>query len=125
MSSEFVEQDLVLSRALVEIFSSDAAEHLALRGGTSLHKIILDTPARYSEDIDQATADQTIVQSKRAVEIETLKAQAEVEPLRSVAKQLSILKQRGPDVLAAYRRNVRLKLYAKAKTAILEANHDR
>ena len=73
----------------------------------------------------QATADQTIVQSKRAVEIETLKAQAEVEPLRSVAKQLSILKQRGPDVLAAYRRNVRLKLYAKAKTAILEANHDR
>lgn len=52
MSSEFVEQDLVLSRALVEIFSSPAAEHLALRGGTSLHKVILDTPARYSEDID-------------------------------------------------------------------------
>ena len=36
-----------------------------------------------SSDISlaQAAADQKIVQSKRAVEIETLKAQAEVEPL--------------------------------------------
>jgi regulator of protease activity HflC (stomatin/prohibitin superfamily) len=69
----------------------------------------------------QATADQTIVQSKRAVEIETLRAQAEVEPLLSVAHQLSILKEKGPDVLAAYRRNVRLKLFSQAKTVILEA----
>ena len=37
-----------------------------------------------SSDISlaQASADQKIVQSRRAVEIETLKAQAEVEPLR-------------------------------------------
>ena len=40
-----------------------------------------------SSDISlaQAAADQKIVQSKRAVEIETLKAQAEVEPLNSLA----------------------------------------
>ncbi len=37
----------------------------------------------------QAAADQKIVQSKRAVEIETLKAQAEVEPLLALADQLA------------------------------------
>ena len=48
-----IEQDLVLSRALVEIFDEPTiAERLLLRGGTALHKLILSTPARYSEDID-------------------------------------------------------------------------
>ncbi|MEJ2748467.1 MAG: SPFH domain-containing protein [Anaerolineae bacterium] len=68
----------------------------------------------------QATADQTIVQSKRAVEIETLKAQAEVEPLNSLAEQLRQLQASGPEVLDAYLRNVRLGLYKKAKQIILE-----
>jgi hypothetical protein len=68
----------------------------------------------------QADADQTIVQSKRAVEIETLKAQAEVEPLNSLAEQLHQLKSYGPDVLNAYLRNVRLGLYKKAGQIILE-----
>lgn len=48
-----VEQDLVISRALVEIFSdSFLKEHLAFRGGTALHKLYLEPPVRYSEDID-------------------------------------------------------------------------
>jgi len=47
-----VEQDLIISRALVEIFShSLLAENLAFRGGTALFKLHL-APARYSEDID-------------------------------------------------------------------------
>ena len=47
-----VEQDLVISRALVHIFSHPAlAEGLAFRGGTALYKLYL-RPARYSEDID-------------------------------------------------------------------------
>ena len=48
-----VEQDLIISRTLVEIFS-DAflRENLAFRGGTALHKLYLDPAARYSEDID-------------------------------------------------------------------------
>ena len=47
-----------------------------------------------SSDISlaQAAADQKIVQSKRAVEIETLKALAEVEPLERMATQLESLK---------------------------------
>ena len=68
----------------------------------------------------QASADQKIVQSKRAVEIETLKAQAEVEPLTALARQLTALKQGGPSVLGAYLRNVRLALYQKAERLFLE-----
>ncbi len=48
-----VEQDLVISRVLVELFSDDfLSENLAFRGGTALHKLFLDPPPRYSEDID-------------------------------------------------------------------------
>ncbi len=48
-----VEQDLIISRALVEIFTSDyLSEHLAFRGGTALHKLYLHPAPRYSEDID-------------------------------------------------------------------------
>lgn len=48
-----VEQDLIISRTLVELFSDDfLKEHLAFRGGTALHKLYLNPAARYSEDID-------------------------------------------------------------------------
>ena len=48
-----VEQDLVISRALVAIHSDPVlAEALAFRGGTALYKLYLTPPARYSEDID-------------------------------------------------------------------------
>lgn len=75
-----------------------------------------------SSDISlaQAAADQKIVQSRRAVEIETLKAQAEVEPLERLAEQLRTLKQSGRHLLAAYARNVRLALLERADRAILE-----
>jgi len=47
-----VEQDLIICRALVEIFSHpDLADNLAFRGGTALFKLHL-SPVRYSEDID-------------------------------------------------------------------------
>ncbi len=69
----------------------------------------------------QAAADQKIVQSKRAVEIETLKAQAEVEPLNWLATQLAELKKSGPDAMEAYLRNVRLELFHKAEQVIMEA----
>ncbi|MCC5943020.1 MAG: nucleotidyl transferase AbiEii/AbiGii toxin family protein [Balneolaceae bacterium] len=51
--SSQVEQDLVISRAVVEIFSNEfLKENLAFRGGTALHKLYLNPQARYSEDID-------------------------------------------------------------------------
>ncbi len=52
-SNEQVEQDLVICRALIEIFKVEfLAESLAFRGGTALHKLYLQPQPRYSEDID-------------------------------------------------------------------------
>lgn len=48
-----VEQDLVIERALVEMFSDKMiTESLAFRGGTAFHKLFLKPQVRYSEDID-------------------------------------------------------------------------
>lgn len=69
----------------------------------------------------QASADQKIVQSRRAVEIETLNAQAEVEPLLQMANQLVDLKATGgPGVLVAYVRNVKLSLFSRTRSAFVE-----
>jgi predicted nucleotidyltransferase component of viral defense system len=48
-----VEQDLIIARAIVEIYSDDLLKKsLAFRGGTALHKLYLTPQVRYSEDID-------------------------------------------------------------------------
>lgn len=75
-----------------------------------------------SSDISlaQASADQKIVQSKRAVEIQTLNAQAEVEPLTALSEQLKALQHSGPNALQAYLRNVRLQLYTHAQHVVRE-----
>ncbi|MBL8917910.1 MAG: SPFH domain-containing protein [Myxococcaceae bacterium] len=70
----------------------------------------------------RAAADQKIVQSRRAVEIETLNAQAEVEPLLQLANQLADLKRNGSGtgLLKAYVRNVKLQLFSRARAAFME-----
>jgi regulator of protease activity HflC (stomatin/prohibitin superfamily) len=71
----------------------------------------------------QAEADQKIEQSKRAVEIQTMRVQAEVEPLRRVAGELFALKQNGgPASLEAYLRNVKLQLFRRARRVIADAS---
>jgi hypothetical protein len=53
-----VEQDLIINRALVDIFSDPFLKSsLVFRGGTALHKLFFDTPLRYSEDIDLVQKD--------------------------------------------------------------------
>jgi predicted nucleotidyltransferase component of viral defense system len=48
-----VEQDLIIERALIAIFSDEVLQDsLAFRGGTAFHKLYLKPQARYSEDID-------------------------------------------------------------------------
>lgn len=48
-----VEQDLVICRAVVDLFQDKLlASAVAFRGGTALHKLHFSTPSRYSEDID-------------------------------------------------------------------------
>jgi predicted nucleotidyltransferase component of viral defense system len=53
VSDAQVEQDLIMSRALVAIFGNEfLAGQLAFRGGTALNKLYFKPPRRYSEDID-------------------------------------------------------------------------
>lgn len=57
-SDEQVEQDLVLSRALVSMFEDPSVfKGAVFRGGTALHKLYFETPGRYSEDIDLVQRD--------------------------------------------------------------------
>lgn len=52
-----VEQDLIICRALCDLFSSPAlAGKVAFRGGTAIHKLLFKQPLRYSEDIDLVQA---------------------------------------------------------------------
>lgn len=72
----------------------------------------------------QAAADQKIVQSKRAVEIETFKAEAETQTLRQLADQLTLLKKSGADAVKTYIRNVKLELFSRSSRAIVEVTRD-
>jgi predicted nucleotidyltransferase component of viral defense system len=48
-----VEQDLVICRALCDLFNAPAlAGKIAFRGGTAINKLLFRKPLRYSEDID-------------------------------------------------------------------------
>jgi len=53
INDEQIEQDLIISRSLVELFSDEyLIQNLAFRGGTAIHKLFLIPQQRYSEDID-------------------------------------------------------------------------
>ncbi len=52
-SDSQIEQDLILNRIIISIFSNELLfKHLRFRGGTALHKLYLFPSTRYSEDID-------------------------------------------------------------------------
>lgn len=47
-----VEQDLIIARALCDLFTSSALkDRIAFRGGTAINKLLFEQPLRYSEDI--------------------------------------------------------------------------
>lgn len=48
-----VEQDLIICRALCDLFNMPALQgRIAFRGGTAINKLLFPQPLRYSEDID-------------------------------------------------------------------------
>jgi predicted nucleotidyltransferase component of viral defense system len=50
---EQVEHDLLLSRAICELYNSPViANDLVFRGGTALHKLYFEQAGRFSEDLD-------------------------------------------------------------------------
>lgn len=53
ISDAQIEQDLLLCRSIVELFSHNSLKgKIAFRGGTALHKLYMSPAQRYSEDID-------------------------------------------------------------------------
>ncbi len=53
LTTEQVEQDLLLSRLIVDIANDEyLGGELVFRGGTCLHKLRISPPMRYSEDLD-------------------------------------------------------------------------
>mgnify|MGYP001303730473 CR=1 FL=1 len=89
-----IEQDLVISRALIEIYSDPfLKEVFAFRGGTALQKLFFDEPTRYSEDID-------LVQTSQAPmgkSIDALRKRLDPwlgEPQRSVKRERTTLSYR-------------------------------
>lgn len=114
-SSSIARYGILLDASLITGIDPPAEVESALAAINTAHNQV-------SSDISlaQALADQKIVQSKRAVEIETLNAQAEVEPLKALAEQLRILKSSGSGALAAYVRNVRLRLFSHAQQIVRE-----
>ena len=106
---------IVLDASLITGIDPPPEVESALAAINTAHNMV-------SSDISlaQATADQRIEQSKRAAEIETLKAQAEVQPLLSLAAQLAELKRAGEGALRAYVRNVRLGLFGQAQQIVME-----
>jgi predicted nucleotidyltransferase component of viral defense system len=60
VNDEQIEQDLVICRSVVEIYSDKfLSENLVFRGGTALHKLYLNPQPRYSEDIDNGITKRT------------------------------------------------------------------
>ncbi len=114
-SSSVARYGIMLDASLITGIDPPAEVETALAAINTAHNQV-------SSDISlaQALADQKIVQSKRAVEIETLNTQAEVEPLKALAEQLSILKSNGAAALSAYIRNVRLRLFSHAQQIVRE-----
>ena len=108
---------VVLDASLITGIDPPGEVESALAAINTAHNMV-------SSDISlaQAGADQRIEQSKRAVEIETLKAYAEVEPITRLANQLGELKTQGPQSISAYVRNVRLSLFSQAKQVIVEVD---
>ena len=105
---------IALDAALITAIDPPAEVESALAAINTAHNHV-------SSEISlaQAAADQKIVMSRRAVEIETLNAEAEVQPLLALAEQLQALQGFGPNVLGAYVRNARLPLFQKAAAIVV------
>jgi regulator of protease activity HflC (stomatin/prohibitin superfamily) len=114
-SSSEARYGIVLDASLITGIDPPPEVESALAAINTAHNMV-------SSDVSlaQATADQRIEQSKRAAEIETLKAEAEVQPLISLASQLSELKNTGEGALRAYVRNVRLGLFGSTQQVVME-----
>jgi regulator of protease activity HflC (stomatin/prohibitin superfamily) len=114
-SSSSARYGIVLDASLITSIDPPAEIESALAAINTAHN---EVSAQVS--LAHAEADQKIEQSKRAVEIQTMRGEAEVQPLLRLAEELSTLKAGGAGVLDAYLRSARLGLFSRAKRVIAE-----
>lgn len=103
---------VVMEASLITVIDPPADVESALAAINTAHNQI-------SSDISlaQAAADQKIVQAKRVLEIETLKAESETEGIKLLASELESLKKHGGKVaLNAYVKNAKLALLDQTKS---------
>ncbi len=114
-SSSAARYGITLNTALITAIEPPVEVESALAAINTAHNHV-------SSEISlaQASADQKIVQSRTSVQIETLKAQAEVQMLRQVAKQLKEVKKSDAGTLKAYVRNIKLSLLSHSKRIFME-----
>ena len=106
---------IVLDASLITGIDPPPEVESALAAINTAHNMV-------SSDISlaQAAADQRIEQSKRAVEIETLKAQAEVSRSQRLRSNSARSNEAAEGALRAYVRNVRLGLFSQAQQVVVE-----
>ena len=86
-----VEQDLIITRALTDIFSDEfLASELAFRGGTALHKLYLAPQPRYSEDIDLVQINPGPIKPKRFNNTMLFRIQSEIPPVVQIRLKVEI-----------------------------------
>jgi predicted nucleotidyltransferase component of viral defense system len=116
-----VEQDLILSRVIVEIFSNSfLSEQLAFRGGTALHKLFFSPAARYSEDID-------LVRTAKGGIKEIIDALRNcLEPwlgqpkTRQTGQSFKLLFYFAPEVSASIKQKIKIEINIHESFAVLE-----
>lgn len=119
-----VEQDLILSRAIVEIFSNPfLASQLAFRGGTALHKLFFSPAARYSEDIDLVRTSKggikEIIDALRAC-LEPWLGQPKT---RQTGQSFKLLFYFFPEISASVKQKIKIEINIHEHYAVLDRLH--
>jgi len=116
-----VEQDLILSRAIVEIFSNSfLSQQLAFRGGTALHKLFFSPAARYSEDIDLVRTAKGGIKEIIDVLRDCLEPWLGQPKTRQTGQSFKLLFYFSPEVSASIKQKIKIEINIHESFAVLD-----
>lgn len=116
-----VEQDLILSRAIVVIFSNPfLSEQLAFRGGTALHKLFFSPAARYSEDIDLVRTAKGGIKEIIDVLRDCLEPWLGQPKTRQTGQSFKLLFHFSPEVSASIKQKIKIEININESFAVLD-----
>jgi predicted nucleotidyltransferase component of viral defense system len=116
-----VEQDLILSRAIVEIFSNPfLSQQLAFRGGTALHKLFFSPAARYSEDIDLVRTAKGGIKEIIDVLRDCLEPWLGQPKTRQTGQSFKLLFYFSPEVSASIKQKIKIEINIHESFAVLD-----